>query len=121
MFNEKGLPAFDVKKEGILLCRVQLSVPGEHNILNALAAFACCHSLGIPTGVIKETLEAYHGTQRRFDIVGTTAVSYTHLDVYKRQVLPHSILLNVAFRVGLYPLVLRIKVLSSGTRIVDRR
>ena len=82
VFNEKGLPAFDVKKEGRLLCRVQLSVPGEHNILNALAAFACCHSLGIPTGVIKETLEAYHGTQRRFDIVGTTASGVKIVDDY---------------------------------------
>lgn len=96
VFNEKGLPAFDVKKEGRLLCRVQLSVPGEHNILNALAAFACCHSLGIPTGVIKETLEAYHGTQRRFDIVGTTASGVKIVDDYapssygdKRQRLQH--------------------------------
>ena len=61
---------------------MQLSVPGEHNILNALAAFACCHSLGIPTGVIKETLEAYHGTQRRFDIVGTTASGVKIVDDY---------------------------------------
>ena len=71
-FNENGMPAFDVYKEGKLLDRIQLSVPGEHNILNALAAFACCHSLGINTDVISSTLKKYTGTQRRFDIVGVT-------------------------------------------------
>ena len=42
-------------------------------------------------------------------------------NVHFRWALSHSFLLNAAFRVGCYPLVLRIKVLSSGTRIVDRR
>lgn len=82
VFNNKGLPSFDVKKNGKTLARVQLSVPGEHNILNALAAFACCHSLGISAEIIKETLEAYHGTQRRFDIVGTTSTGVKIVDDY---------------------------------------
>ena len=38
-FNEDGMPSFDVCHDGKLLSRVQLAVPGEHNILNALAAF----------------------------------------------------------------------------------
>lgn len=81
-FNENGLPAFDVKKNSELLCRIQLSVPGEHNILNALAAFSCCHSLGVDTSVIKKTLESYHGTERRFDIVGTTSAGVKIVDDY---------------------------------------
>ena len=81
-FNEIGMPAFNVKKEGRTLCRVQLSVPGEHNVLNALAAFACCHSLGVDSEIIRDTLREYRGTQRRFDIVGTTATGVKIVDDY---------------------------------------
>lgn len=82
VFNENGMPSFDVVKNGKHLARIQLSVPGEHNILNALAAFSCCHSLGVDAKTIKETLEAYRGTQRRFDIVGTTEKGVKIVDDY---------------------------------------
>ena len=81
-FNEEGMPAFDVCHDGQLLSRVQLAVPGEHNILNALAAFTCACALGVEPQLIKETLECYHGTQRRFDIVGTTAKGVKIVDDY---------------------------------------
>lgn len=81
-FNEEGMPAFDVCHDGQLLSRVQLAVPGEHNILNALAAFTCACALGVGPQLTKETLERYHGTQRRFDIVGTTAKGVKIVDDY---------------------------------------
>ncbi len=81
-FDENGMPSFDVYNAGVLINRVQLCIPGEHNILNALAAFACTHTLGVPSELIKETLESYHGTQRRFDIVGTTAAGVKIVDDY---------------------------------------
>lgn len=81
-FNEEGMPAFDVCHDGQLLSRVQLAVPGEHNILNALAAFTCACALGVEPQLIKETIERYHGTQRRFDIVGTTAKGVKIVDDY---------------------------------------
>jgi len=82
VFNENGMPAFLVTKDGEVLSRVQLAQPGEHNILNALAAYACCHSLGVDPAVISETLERFRGTQRRFDIVGTTAGGVKIVDDY---------------------------------------
>ena len=42
-FDNEGMPRFTVNHGGKELCRVALSIPGEHNILNALAAFACGH------------------------------------------------------------------------------
>ena len=82
LFNENGMPSFDVRKNGEVLTRVQLSMPGEHNILNAMAAFACCHSLGVDSELIAETLQSFKGTQRRFDIVGTTAGGVKIVDDY---------------------------------------
>lgn len=81
-FDENGMPGFDVYKNGVFLIHVDLSVPGEHNVLNALAAFACTHTLGVDEKIIADTLHAYTGTERRFDIIGTTAGGVKIVDDY---------------------------------------
>ena len=69
-FNENGMPSFYVVKERKNLGKVQLSVPGEHNILNALAAFAVAYDLGVSHEGIKEALEKFTGAGRRFEFLG---------------------------------------------------
>lgn len=81
-FNSFGMPRFHVETIGRRLCTIQLSVPGEHNILNALASFACCHKLGIDVKDIVDTLENYTGTQRRFDVIGITKNNIKIVDDY---------------------------------------
>lgn len=81
-FNENGMPSFDIYHKENKLCRVQLAIPGEHNILNALAAFTCSMVLGVEVQIAKETLETFKGTQRRFDIVGTTSSGVKIVDDY---------------------------------------
>ena len=71
-FSSTGMPAFDLCFRGEKLARLQLSVPGEHNIANALASAACARTLGVPMSVISSTLESYSGTARRFDVLGVT-------------------------------------------------
>lgn len=81
-FDENGMPGFDVYKNCEFLIHVDLSVPGEHNVLNALAAFACCHTLGVSEKTIADTLHGYSGTERRFDIIGTTRSGVKVVDDY---------------------------------------
>lgn len=81
-FNENGMPGFDIFHKGEKLCKVQLAIPGEHNILNALAAFTCAMVLGVDVETAKETLEDFKGTQRRFDIIGTTKHGVKIVDDY---------------------------------------
>lgn len=81
-FNSLGMPSFNVNCEGKRLCKIQLKVPGEHNILNSLAAFSCCHKIGISVECIASTLENYSGTQRRFDVVGVTDNNIKIVDDY---------------------------------------
>lgn len=69
-FNNFGMPSFDLLYKGAYLTSIQLAIPGEHNVSNALASFACAHQLGAPVESIRETLESFSGTQRRFDILG---------------------------------------------------
>ena len=82
LFDENGMPGFDVYYRGKLLSHVSLNVPGEHNVLNALAAFACTHKLGVDPETISETLHCYTGTERRFDIIGTTDKGVKIIDDY---------------------------------------
>jgi UDP-N-acetylmuramate-alanine ligase len=48
----------------------ELSVPGEHNVMNALAAIAACRVVGVPLGEMIEPLAAFTGIGRRFQTVG---------------------------------------------------
>jgi UDP-N-acetylmuramate--alanine ligase len=81
-FNKEGTPAFSIFHAGTELCRIQLAVPGEHNVSNALAAFACCHDMGIEAPAIARTMEEFTGTQRRFDLLGETLGGIKIIDDY---------------------------------------
>ncbi len=81
-FSSEGMPSFTANHGGEKLCRISLSVPGEHNILNALSAFACAHILGVEPDAIAKTLEGYTGTQRRFDLLGKVKGGIKVIDDY---------------------------------------
>jgi UDP-N-acetylmuramate--alanine ligase len=49
---------------------VSLLIPGEHNVLNALAAFALADCLGIDREEIIHSLGTFSGSGRRFEIRG---------------------------------------------------
>lgn len=69
-FNEKGCASFDAYENGNKLFPIQLSIPGKHNILNALASICACRSLNIPDENIINGLINFKGTHRRFEIKG---------------------------------------------------
>ncbi|MDD4409462.1 MAG: UDP-N-acetylmuramate--L-alanine ligase [Candidatus Pacebacteria bacterium] len=45
-----------------------VSLPGEHNLLNALAAYKVAEALGVDKSVILSSLSKYIGSWRRFDV-----------------------------------------------------
>ena len=59
----------------------ELRVPGRHNVLNATAAVAIAHQLGIPAEKIAEGLSHFRGVDRRFQYRGT-ARGVTVVDDY---------------------------------------
>ncbi|MDD5921900.1 MAG: UDP-N-acetylmuramate--L-alanine ligase [Eubacteriales bacterium] len=79
---DNGMPIFQVHHGDENLGEVRLQIPGEHNILNSLAAFACTHMLGADPKVIIETLDSYRGTERRFDVKGTFGPGVKLVDDY---------------------------------------
>lgn len=65
-----GYPSFDVYKNGEKICDISLNVPGEHNILNALATIAVCDLLGVDAKTAARGIETFKGTHRRFEKKG---------------------------------------------------
>lgn len=75
--------SFDLLYKGELLTRVTLSVPGRHNIANALAAAATAHFMGATPNEIAEHLQKFTGVHRRFEVLGhpcgiTVADDFAH-------------------------------------------
>jgi UDP-N-acetylmuramate--alanine ligase len=63
------------------LGEISLQVPGDHNMLNALAALATAHQLGLPLEPFCGALEEYIGAGRRFEVLGEVK-GITVLDDY---------------------------------------
>src|SRR4051794_23256391 len=61
---------------------VELSVPGEHNVLNALAALAACRPAGVEPAEAATALKSFGGAGRRFEDHGTTASGALVFDDY---------------------------------------
>lgn len=79
----EGLPGFDLIIMGENAGRVQLRVPGAHNISNALIAAACAYLNGASASSIIKALNEFGGADGRFTIKGTykgaeVVVDYAH-------------------------------------------
>ncbi len=54
--------------------RINLNQPGKHNVLNALAAIAVAHELGVSDTAIVKALDEFSGISRRFQINGEVVI-----------------------------------------------
>ena len=74
--------SFEVLYKNYSLGRVTVGLPGEHNVLNALAATAVGLELDLPMDVIKKGLKSLGGLERRFQLKGTSENDVLFLDDY---------------------------------------
>ncbi len=77
-FNENGHPSYDMYKGSEFLCHPELSVIGEVNVLNSMAAIIAGLLGGIPIEKVLSGLKAYTGAGRRFEYRG----SYNGAKIY---------------------------------------
>lgn len=61
---------------------IELQVPGEHNIRNALAAAACCYAVGISIQDIQRGLNAFTGVKGRMTVLAGKNQSTVIDDTY---------------------------------------
>ncbi len=84
---EADLRAIDIRQEGLVMhfrvarcgepdwLEATLSHPGRHNVLNALAAVAIAHELGVEKTAMQRALAVFSGIGRRFQINGRLPVN----------------------------------------------
>jgi UDP-N-acetylmuramate--alanine ligase len=73
--NQTGGYSFKIRAhnrngESVILGEAALMVPGEHNVLNALAVVAASQLFSLPFDKVAQALSEFKGTGRRFDLAG---------------------------------------------------
>ena len=81
-FNSKGFATFDAYFNNNFYKTINLSVPGKHNVIDALACIALCHTYGIDKQVIADALKKFTGAHRRYEFVGTYRQNINVYDDY---------------------------------------
>ena len=69
-FDADRCASFDVYNNGTFFERFSLHIPGEFNILNALAVIAAGAQLGIEPAIMQKALADFTGVKRRFEYRG---------------------------------------------------
>ena len=63
---ENSTYVFDVQTPSEIITNIEFSLPGHHNLMNALMALAMAKTFGSPTNSIAKALASFIGVQRRF-------------------------------------------------------
>lgn len=66
---EEATFVFDLVYENSVICDIKLTVPGFHNVENAVVAGAVALELGVSPEAIKSALTSYRGVRRRFEYI----------------------------------------------------
>ena len=69
-WKDGAFPCFDVYHKGEKLGRIELSIPGEHNVLNAMAAICTAMLCGATFEQCKISIATFKGAGRRFEYLG---------------------------------------------------
>lgn len=82
-YNRGAFGEFDVIYKGEKIAHLKLNIPGEHNILNSLAAFAAAKNAGCTNEECENGINSFSGAGRRFEVLGeykgiTIADDYAH-------------------------------------------
>lgn len=76
-----GAYEFDIVTPTKVIEDIQFHLPGQHNLLNGLVAFAMADIIGTPTGRLAKALKNFKGVQRRFSYQIKTA-DFVFIDDY---------------------------------------
>lgn len=61
---------FTLSNHGVEQIDIKLSLHGQHNIANAVAAAALCAEIGVSCETIRDSLASFQGIRRRLEFVG---------------------------------------------------
>ena len=90
---------YDIYHCNEFIAHIYLTVPGEHNVLNSLAAFIACYLSGAEVDKICEGLKEFGGAGRRFERKGEFK-GITIVDDYAHHPKEIEVTLNAAMKMG---------------------
>ena len=64
----EGRRRFDLRRQSVSFCHIELRVAGEHQLGNAMAAAALAHEMGVGPESISRGLGAFAGISRRLEV-----------------------------------------------------
>lgn len=90
---------YDVYHNNEFVAKVELSVPGEHNVLNSLCAFVSAYESGADIESIRKGLKEFGGASRRFELLGKYS-GVTFADDYAHHPAELKVTLEAAMKMG---------------------
>lgn len=93
-YSETGCAGFDFLFEGKPVAHVQLQVPGEFNVMHALATMAACVEVGAQPETVARSLAGFTAPHRRFEYTGTVCGVRLYTDYGHNPAEMHSALEN---------------------------
>lgn len=69
--QNEGATRFSISEKGRDMGTFRLSIPGEHNALNALGAYALLREIGVESSTIQKYFPLFTGTKRRFELIAS--------------------------------------------------
>lgn len=108
---------FSVLHNGVELGQVRWSLLGNHNVLNALAALAAVHAVGVAPASVLDSLAGFGGIKRRLEVVGQVGGITVYDDFAHHPTAIATTLAGLRARVGQARIVVAMEPRSNSMRL----
>lgn len=96
VYDDIGCAQFDAALNGGIVAHIALHVPGEYNVMHALATLAACTQVGADPAAVAESLSRFTAPHRRFEYTGTVCGVKLYTDYGHNPAEMHSALDNAS-------------------------
>ena len=106
-----------MKHLGKALGTVRWPLVGRHNVMNALAAFAACHAVGVDVAAVIPSLAGFVSVKRRLEVVGNARGVTVYDDFAHHPTAIRTTLEGLRARVGAARIVVAMEPRSNSMRL----
>ena len=108
---------FAVLQAGREVARVSWPLVGDHNVLNALAALAACHAVGVAPETVAPALAQFRSVKRRLEVLGSAAGVTVYDDFAHHPTAIATTLAGLRAKVGQARIVVAMEPRSNSMRL----
>lgn len=108
---------FILKHQGVALGTVRWALLGRHNVMNALAAFAACHAVGVDVRSVIPALADFISVKRRMEVIGSARGITVYDDFAHHPTAIRTTLEGLRARVGNARIVVAMEPRSNSMRL----